>query len=92
MQFMVIEYFKDGDPGPIRERFLSQGRLLPEGVVYHASWIDPERARCFQVMEAENVELLRTWIRGWSDLIEFEIVPVLTSDEYWAGVGRVMRA
>jgi hypothetical protein len=83
MLFMVIEHFRNGDALPIRERFLGQGRLLPEGVVYHVSWIDPERARCFQVMEAENVESLRTWIEGWSDLIEFEIVPVLTSQEYW---------
>jgi hypothetical protein len=84
MLFMVIETFMNGDPRPIRERFLKQGRLLPDGVVYHVSWIDPERARCFQVMEADTVELLEKWIAGWSDLIEFEVVPVVTSPEYWA--------
>jgi hypothetical protein len=84
MLFMVVETFKNGDPRPIRERFLDQGRLLPDGVVYHESWIDPERARCFQVMEAETIELLGTWIESWSDLIDFEVVPVLTSQEYWA--------
>jgi hypothetical protein len=66
MLFMVIEHFKRGDAEPIRERFLNQGRLMPDGLVYHASWIDPERARCFQVMEAENVETLQTWINRWS--------------------------
>jgi len=86
MPFTVIEHFKNGDPRPIRERFLDQGRLLPEGVVYHASWVDPDRARCFQVMEAEAAELLRTWIDSWRDVIEFEIVPVVTSQEYWAGL------
>ena len=87
MLFMVVETFKNGDPRPIRERFLGQGRLLPEGVVYHVSWIDPERARCFQVMEAENVELMEKWIASWSDLIDFEIVPVLASQEYWRRFG-----
>jgi Protein of unknown function (DUF3303) len=84
MLFMVIEHFKNGDARPIRDRFLGQGRLMPDGVVYHASWIDPERARCFQVMEAESLELLQTWISRWSDLVDFEVVPVLSSQEYWA--------
>ena len=35
--------------------------MMPEGVVYHASWIDPAAARCFQVMEADSVEQLRQW-------------------------------
>src|SRR5258708_738181 len=38
MLLMVIETFKNGDPQPIRQRFLRDGRMLPEGVVYHASW------------------------------------------------------
>jgi hypothetical protein len=84
MLFVVIEHFKNGNPQSIRERFVREGRLMPEGVVYHASWIDAERARCFQVMEAESPELLQTWVDRWSDLIDFEIVPVVTSQEYWA--------
>jgi hypothetical protein len=57
MLFMVIEHFKDGNPNPIGERFRHSGRMLPQGVLYHASWIDPAAARCFQVMEALDPEL-----------------------------------
>ena len=32
---MVIEYFKNGDPKPIGDRFRVHGRMLPENVVYH---------------------------------------------------------
>jgi len=56
MLFMVIERFRNKDPKPIGERFKRQGRMMPEGVVYHASWIDPAAARCFQIMEADSVE------------------------------------
>lgn len=84
MLFMVIERFKRGDPQPIGERFRHHGRMLPEGVVYQASWVDPAAARCFQVMEAQSAELLNTWVSRWDDLIEFEIVPVLTSGDFWA--------
>ena len=86
MLFMVIEHFKGADPQPIGERFARSGRMLPEGVSYHASWIDRAEARCFQVMEAPNLELLNVWVSRWDDLMDFEIVPVVTSGEYWASV------
>ena len=83
MLFMVIERFKNGDPKPIGERFKRMGRMMPDGVVYHASWIDPATARCFQVMEADSIAPLQQWAANWADLADFEIVPVLTSQEYW---------
>ena len=84
MLFMVIESFRNQDPRPIGERFRRMGRMMPDGVVYHASWIDPAAARCFQVMEADSIEPLRQWAANWADLADFEIVPVLTSQAYWA--------
>lgn len=82
MLFMIIETFRD--PKLVRERFERSGRLLPEGIVYHASWVDPVANRCFQVMEAPDQEALNRWISLWDDLIDFEITPVLTSIEFWA--------
>jgi hypothetical protein len=81
---MVIENFKQGDSKLIGERFRRSGRMLPEGVAYHASWVDSTGTRCFQVMEAAHPELLNTWADFWNDLIDFEIVPVLTSADFWA--------
>lgn len=80
---MVIETFKNGDFTPIGARFRLRGRLMPDGVEYIASWIDPQAMRCFQVMEAPARELLDVWIASWSDLVDFEVVPVLTSAEFW---------
>jgi hypothetical protein len=84
MIFMVIERFQHGDAKPIGERFARSGRMLPDGLVYHASWVDAAGARCFQVMETANPGLLQTWTSRWNDLIDFEIVPVLTSADFWA--------
>lgn len=84
MLFMVIEHFRNGNAGAIGERFRTRGRMLPEGVSYHASWVDAPGNRCFQVMEAPGRELLDDWVSRWNDLMDFEIVPVLTSVEYWA--------
>ncbi len=85
MLFMVIETFKDCDPIPVRERFLREGRMLPEGVAYFASWIDPTTAQCYQIMEAESENALAAWTARWSDLVDFKIVQVVSSQDYWAG-------
>jgi len=84
MLFMVIERFKNGDAKPVGERFRRSGRMLPEGVAYHASWVDSSGSVCFQIMEAPRHEALNPWIERWSDLVDFEIVPVQTSSEFWA--------
>lgn len=84
MLFMIIERFKERDGREIGERFRQKGRMLPDGVSYHASWVDAEGARCFQLMQARDTQALDTWIRCWSDLVDFEIVPVVTSAEFWS--------
>ena len=85
MLFMVIEHFKD--IAAIGERFKRVGRMLPDGVAYRASWVEPGGARCFQVMEADSAAPIEAWASRWQDLAEFEIVPVLTSQQFWAEHG-----
>lgn len=92
MLFMVIEHFRDGDPRPVHDRFIDRGRMLPEGVTYHASWIESHRARCFQLMEADRAAALQPWISAWSDIVDFDIVPVLTSTDYWAAAASSLTA
>ncbi|HYL63484.1 MAG TPA: DUF3303 family protein [Candidatus Methylomirabilis sp.] len=82
MLFLVIETFRDVQA--IGERFQSEGRMLPPDVVYHASWIDEEKMRCFQIMEAPSEEALQPWMEKWKDLVEFEVVPVVNSSEFWS--------
>ena len=84
MLFMVIERPRSGNFTAVGDRFQERGRMLPEGVIYHASWIDADNARCFQIMEAPNRESLDPWISAWNDLVNFEVVPVQTSAEFWA--------
>jgi len=55
--------------------------MAPEGLRYVSSWVDEEFGRCFQLMETDDLRLLEEWIANWSDLVEFEIYPVISSDE-----------
>ena len=81
MLYMVIESFKQGDPVPVYRRFREAGRLAPEGVKYIASWVTSDMTKCYQFMQCEDRHLLEQWIARWSDLVEFEVVPVITSAE-----------
>jgi len=85
MLFMVIERFKNGQTGPVGERFRRDGRMLPLGVEYIASWVKPAGACCYQLMEAPNRAALDAWTARWDDLVDFEITHVVTSAEFWAG-------
>lgn len=81
MLFMVVEHFKGRDPKRVYERFAEKGRLMPDGLSYVNSWIEVGMDRCFQVMETEDPILLQEWIKNWGDLVDFEVVPVVTSAE-----------
>lgn len=88
MLYMVIERFKGGRPGPVYQRFSERGRLAPEGLRYVSSWVDTSLSTCYQVMETDDRSLLDAWIANWNDLVDFEVVPVMTSAEAAEAVGR----
>ena len=77
---MVIETFVEG-ARPVYERAAASGRMLPPGLRYVDSWIDEGLQRCFQLMETDDPSLLDRWTDEWSDLVSFEIVPLISSAE-----------
>jgi Protein of unknown function (DUF3303) len=86
--FLVIEHFRPGRARDVYRRFRERGRMLPEGLRCVSSWVDLKFERCFQLMEAGSETLFEEWTANWDDLIEFEIVPVRTSEETAATIGR----
>ena len=87
MLFLVVEQFRGGDAVPVYRRFRDRGRLAPEGLRYVASWVTADLRRCYQVMECESREPLEKWMAEWKDLVDFEVMPVVTSAEALALVG-----
>ena len=86
MLFMVIEHFKNGDAAPVYRRFREQGRMASDDLRYVSSWVTSDLTRCYQVMESPDRALLDQWIARWEDLVDFEVVPVVTSAEAAAAV------
>jgi len=91
MLFMVIERYKNRDAESVYRRFRERGRMMPEGLNYVDSWVEPNYDRCFQLMSCESPDLFQEWISHWDDLVDFEIVPVLTSKEASERISNLSR-
>ena len=85
MLYMIIEHYKAG-PEPVYRRFRERGRMAPDGLRYVTSWVTTDLARCYQVMECDDRALLEQWMNHWSDIVEFEVIAVVTSSEAAAAV------
>ena len=82
MLFMLIERFEKNDMIPVYRRLRERGRLLPQGLEYVDSWIEPTFARCFQLMRCDDARLLQEWVLNWRGTgVTFEIVPVIPSKD-----------
>jgi Protein of unknown function (DUF3303) len=81
MLYIVVERFKEGAAPEIYRRFREKGRMMPDGLDYVSSWIDLDFKICYQLMRTEDASLFPHWTELWSDLMDFEIVPVRTSAE-----------
>jgi hypothetical protein len=79
--YLVIEHFRNKDAVPVYRRFRERGRLAPEGLRYISSWVTEQMDRCYQLMETDDRTLLDQWMGNWSDLVEFEVHPVISSQE-----------
>ncbi len=79
MLFMILERFRNADARPVYRRFRDQGRMEPPGVTYVASWVTSDLTRCFQIMDAPDRAAIDEWIARWADLVDFDVVPVMTS-------------
>jgi hypothetical protein len=79
MLYMVIEHFNEGAAPEVYSRLREGGRMMPDGLNYVASWIEPNFTRCFQVMEWNDRAVFDEWASRWSDLMTFEVIPVVTS-------------
>jgi hypothetical protein len=78
---MVVERYRNGNAAPVYRRFKERGRMAPEGLTYISSWVEENLGTCYQLMETSDRALLDEWMRHWNDLVEFEVHPVMTSQQ-----------
>jgi len=89
MLFMVVEQFRNQDAKTIYRRLSEKGRMMPEGLTFVSSWVAADLSRRFQLMECGDLSQFQRWVSEWSDLMHFEIVPVIPGKETAAALARV---
>jgi hypothetical protein len=81
MLYLVVEHFRGGDALPVYRRFRDRGRLAPDGLKYVSSWVTQDLRRCFQIMECDDPSLIAQWTARWEDVTDFDVIPVITSEQ-----------
>jgi len=80
MRFMIVETYDRSKAPAIYERFEKKGRMIPDGLRFIDSWVSADLGRCFQLMECGNPRLVDEWISQWSDIVDFEVIRVVSSE------------
>lgn len=74
------------DPVFFRDRQLqirraAARRRAQDGVRYVDSWVTADGSTCCQINESRSEALLHEWAANWSDVTDFEFIPVISSRE-----------
>ena len=66
-------------------RFQDTGAPPPDGVFMRGRWHAISGRRGFVLAEAAELEPVAKWLQDWTDLLTFEVEPVL-DDEQFSGI------
>lgn len=62
-------------------RFLENGAQPPEGVTMLGRWFTASHSKGFMLVEADDPKPMFRFIAEWSDIMDFQIEPVITDEE-----------
>jgi len=68
-------------PKPSTGACATRAARCPTAWFFISSHVSADLGRCFQLMQASDATLLQRWVAEWSDLAQFEIVPVVAGSD-----------
>jgi hypothetical protein len=71
----------------IQNRFKETGALPPEGVKMLGRWHSADGAKGFVLAETSDAVAIGAWCQDWTDILAFEITPVLDDDQMMQVIG-----
>lgn len=84
MHFITTWTFKPEHSKAAIERFKATGAPPPAGVTMLARWHDVAGNRGFAISECDDAVAASKWCHEWSDLLTFEVIPVLNDEQLGA--------
>ena len=87
MTFHITYSLHPGQRNEAEKRFKATGALPPPGVTMVGRWHCAEGLRGFLIAESSDAEAIAKWIQSWTDLLTFEISPVVTDEQLARVIG-----
>lgn len=82
MLFHISFEYSTANRDTVHERFKQTGAPPPDAVSMIGRWHAAGGNRGFLVAEASNASVVAAWLQEWTELIDFEVTPVLTDGEF----------
>jgi hypothetical protein len=87
MIFHAIYEYSTDNRDQVHERFKQTGGAAPPEVSMLGRWHSTEGNGGFLVAESDDAEAVAKWLQDWTDLVSFEITPVLTDEQFASVIG-----
>lgn len=66
----------------VHRRFKDTGGVPPPEVTMVGRWHSAEGNRGFLIAESDDANGIARWLNEWTDLVSFEVTPVLTDEQF----------
>jgi len=86
--FHISYEFSPENRDDVQQRFRETGGLPPQGVVMHGRWHCAEGLGGFVVAESDDPVAVAKWTQAWTDLLSFEVTPVLNDEQITEVIGE----
>ncbi len=83
-KYMVTYTLQSENRNEAIKRFGTDAINAPEGVTQLGQWHSVARGGGYGLVETDDPAKITGWILKWSDIISYEIEPVLTDEEMGA--------
>jgi hypothetical protein len=87
MIFHITYKLSPGRRNDAQNRFRETGGPPPSGVTMMGRWHCAEGLRGFIIAESSDAEAIGKWIQEWTDLLTFEVTPVLNDEQVARVIG-----
>lgn len=81
MKYMITFPLQKDTFNETMARFLDNGGLPPDGVTMLGRWHGLSTSEAFVLAETDDPTGIYRWLAGWSDLLDFRVVPVIEDAE-----------
>lgn len=87
MLFVITYSFSPDDRNTAQDRFKKTGGMPGEGVKMHGRWHAVGGNHGYLLAESNDSVAIGKWMQEWTDILEFDVVPVNNDEDVMKVIG-----